>query len=96
MHVSRRAHKPLLHIIGWFKVFFMFSPIIDDKIEGNTNESVEGDKQDVRQEPYSLPSGFEWDTLDLADESTVSCISNNLLLLLFWQTQWMNFDFAIS
>jgi len=43
-------------------------PKLDDKISLHTNESVEGDKQDIRQEPFSLPPGFEWDTLDLGDE----------------------------
>ena len=32
---------------------------------------MEGDKQDIRQEPFSLPGGFEWDTLDLGDETQV-------------------------
>lgn len=32
---------------------------------------MEGDKQDIRQEPFSLPGGFEWDTLDLGDENQV-------------------------
>lgn len=44
---------------------------LGDKIDGTTNESVEGDKQDIRQEPFSLPGGFEWDTLDLGDEKQV-------------------------
>ena len=51
-----------------FKFFIIF---LGDKIDGTTNESVEGDKQDIRQDPFSLPAGFEWDTLDLGDEKQV-------------------------
>uniref|UniRef100_A0A8C5KWU4 Glycylpeptide N-tetradecanoyltransferase n=1 Tax=Jaculus jaculus TaxID=51337 RepID=A0A8C5KWU4_JACJA len=29
--------------------------------------AIEPDKDNVRQEPYSLPQGFMWDTLDLSD-----------------------------
>lgn len=43
-------------------------PKLDDEIDGDINESVEGDKQDIRQEPFSLPPGFNWDTLDLNDD----------------------------
>ena len=38
--------------------------------ECTTNEPVEADKQQdqIRQEAYTLPTGFVWDTLDLADD----------------------------
>lgn len=38
--------------------------------ECSTNEPVEADKpqSQIRQEEYSLPAGFVWDTLDLADD----------------------------
>ncbi|XP_059487655.1 glycylpeptide N-tetradecanoyltransferase 2 [Neocloeon triangulifer] len=42
-------------------------PKMDEKI--TSNESIEPDKTaaEIRQEPYSLPDGFQWDTLDLND-----------------------------
>jgi len=53
-------------------------PKLGDKIDSTTNESVEGDKQDIRQEPFSLPGGFEWDTLDLGDETQLKELYNLL------------------
>jgi len=43
----------------------------DEKI--TSNEPIEADKQtaEIRQEPYSLPDGFQWDTLDLNDPLVV-------------------------
>ncbi|XP_078322109.1 glycylpeptide N-tetradecanoyltransferase 2-like [Crassostrea virginica] len=43
-------------------------PEINEKIQG-INEPIEEDKppEEIRHEPYSLPSGFVWDTLDLLD-----------------------------
>jgi len=40
-------------------------PKLDEKI--TTNEEIEPDKimENIRAEPYSLPDGFRWDTLDL-------------------------------
>ncbi|XP_043911055.1 glycylpeptide N-tetradecanoyltransferase 1 [Protopterus annectens] len=32
-----------------------------------THGSIEPDKDNIRQEPYSLPQGFMWDALDLGD-----------------------------
>merc|ERR1719357_1543612 len=42
-------------------------PKIDEEI--TTNEAIEPDVplDQLRQEPYSLPQGFEWDTLNLDD-----------------------------
>lgn len=34
--------------------------------------AIEADKDHVRQEPYSLPQGFAWDTLDLGSAEVVS------------------------
>jgi len=42
-------------------------PKLDEEIDENVNEAVEPDKDNVRQEPYSLPTGFVWDTLNLQD-----------------------------
>ena len=32
---------------------------------------IEADKDHVREEPFSLPAGFEWDTVDLGDAKQV-------------------------
>ena len=41
------------------------------------NEPVEPDKpiDEIRQEEYSLPSGFVWDTLNIDDSSQVYIFS---------------------
>lgn len=31
------------------------------------NEPIEADRTSIRAEPYSLPAGFHWDTLNLDD-----------------------------
>ena len=44
------------------------------KIDEEVTEcgAIEPDKEEIRQEPYSLPQGFEWDTLDIADLKVAS------------------------
>ena len=37
-----------------------------------TNGPIAEGETSVRNEPYSLPQGFSWDTLDLSSPSTVS------------------------
>jgi hypothetical protein len=39
-----------------------------------TNEPIEADKsrEEIRQEPYSLPVGFCWDSLDIDNPIVVS------------------------
>jgi len=32
---------------------------------------IEPEKEEIRSEPYSLPSEFQWDTLDLANSKEV-------------------------
>ena len=44
---------------------------LGDEIEFDVNEPVEEDKEDIRQEEFSLPPGFEWKTLDLKNEKEV-------------------------
>ena len=63
-----------------FIKFNILETFLGDKIDISTNESVEGDKQDIRQEPFSLPAGFEWDTLDLRDEAQVQTILSSQFL----------------
>lgn len=38
--------------------------------------SIEDDKpiEELRSEPYTLPQGFVWDTLDISDEKVVCII----------------------
>lgn len=36
-----------------------------------THGPIEPDKENIRQEPYSLPQGFMWDTLDLSNSEVV-------------------------
>ena len=45
---------------------------VDEKIE--CNEPIEEDKplDEVRQDAYSLPKEFQWDTLDLDNAAVVS------------------------
>jgi len=40
-------------------------PKLGESIEGDVNEPVEPNKEDIRKEPFSLPSGFTWDTLNI-------------------------------
>lgn len=42
----------------------------------NTHGPVEPDKDNIRQEPYTLPQGFTWDALDLGDRAVVSTSSS--------------------
>ena len=50
-------------------------PAIEEKVEETVNEPIEPDKStsEIRQEPYNLPEGFEWNTLDIDDSAVVSC-----------------------
>ena len=41
-------------------------------MEREVNEPVEPDKEKIRQDPYTLPAGFKWNTLDIGDEVVVS------------------------
>jgi Myristoyl-CoA:protein N-myristoyltransferase, N-terminal domain len=40
-------------------------PKMDEKIEANEPIEEDKDVKDIRAEPYSLPDGFKWDTLNL-------------------------------
>eukprot|EP00794_Sanderia_malayensis_P003442 gene3442-3937_t len=46
-------------------------PGIKDEITVPVNEAVEPDRTDVREIPYSLPTGFMWETLDIDDPSVL-------------------------
>lgn len=56
-------------------LFFSSSPLLfpPSKDEVITSHgAIEPDKDNVRLEPYSLPQGFMWDTLDLSNAEVVS------------------------
>lgn len=44
-----------------------------DENEICANEAIEADKaiSEIRQDPYSLPEGFEWDTMHIDDQSVL-------------------------
>lgn len=60
----------LLHLVELTQKIISNSEILDEKI--TVNEPIEPDKEisEIRAEPYSLPDGFQWDTLNL-DEPLV-------------------------
>ncbi len=43
----------------------------DEDIDPIVNEPVEPNKEEVRSEPFSLPSQFVWDTLDIHNKDTL-------------------------
>lgn len=49
-------------------------PAIEEKVEETVNGPIEPEKpvSEIRQDPYHLPDGFEWNTLDIDDPETVS------------------------
>lgn len=50
--------------------FLSFSPSPDEVI--TSHGAIEAEKDNVRREPYSLPQGFMWDTLELGNAEVVS------------------------
>lgn len=50
-------------------ILFFFSISPDEVI--TSHGAIEPDKDNIRQEPYSLPQGFMWDTLDLSNAEVV-------------------------
>lgn len=52
-------------------------PKLDEEIT-EANEEIEKDipLANLRQEPYTLPSGFQWDTLNLSDPIVVGLSSS--------------------
>ena len=45
---------------------------------------IEADKENIRQEPYSLPQGFMWDTLDLSNAEVVRLYQDQAYMLINW------------
>lgn len=56
--------------ILFLSVSFLLYASPDEVI--TSHGAIEADKDNVRQEPYSLPQGFMWDTLDLGNADVVS------------------------
>ncbi|KAK8729301.1 hypothetical protein OTU49_008752, partial [Cherax quadricarinatus] len=48
-------------------------PKISEDIGEDVNEAIEEEKpvSEIKQEPYNLPDGFRWETLDLTDEDVL-------------------------
>lgn len=44
--------------------------------------SIEPDKDNIREEPYSLPQGFSWDTLDLGNPAVVRALTLSTIEIL--------------
>lgn len=58
----------------WKEKLFVFDKscaIFADEVV-TSHGPIEADKENIRQEPYSLPQGFMWDTLDLSNADVVS------------------------
>merc|ERR1719495_2824427 len=55
-------------------------PKINEEVGKNVNEAIEPDKcvDDIKQDPYNLPDGFQWDTLDLTNEGVLQNLYNLL------------------
>lgn len=51
-------------------LFFMFHSLVSGETV-TSHGSIEPDKDHIREEPYSLPQGFSWDTLDLGNPGVV-------------------------
>lgn len=66
---------------------------LGESIEGDVNEPVEPNKEDIRKEPFSLPSGFTWDTLNIENAEEVCLSLLELMFLLFVQRKQILFIF---
>ncbi|XP_041478649.1 glycylpeptide N-tetradecanoyltransferase 2-like [Lytechinus variegatus] len=53
-------------------------PNLEENVSMEVNEAVEPDKTEIRKEPYSLPNGFSWDTLDIHSEAELKELYNLL------------------
>jgi len=65
--------------IEMFYLFFFFF-FLDEVV--TSHGPIEADKDAIRQEPYSLPQGFMWDTLDLSNADVVSTVLHSHTKLL--------------
>ena len=63
--------------VGFFLKYMLKQKLrcnISDEQVKEANEAIEADtpREELRHEPYSLPGGFNWDTLNLHDPLIVS------------------------
>jgi len=65
-----RINVEFSSVTALFFFFSLFPPSKDEVI--TSHGAIEPDKDNVRLEPYSLPQGFMWDTLDLSNAEVVS------------------------
>lgn len=64
----------------YFALFSFVPPSFSASGEVITSHgAIEPDKDNIRLEPYSLPQGFTWDTLDLSNAEVVSRAACNSL-----------------
>lgn len=77
--LSRSVHFHLYNICFlethdlWHSVFWVWHLFVR-LFAGETvtsHGSIEPDKDNIREEPYSLPQGFSWDALDLGNAAVV-------------------------
>jgi hypothetical protein len=59
-------------LIGFGELMCRLSKCSDDVVTENGPIEPDVPTEMIRQEPYSLPDGFTWDTLDLSDPPVVS------------------------
>lgn len=57
-----------VQVLGKYGNFFFTDEVV------TSHGPIEEDKDNIRQEPYSLPQGFMWDTLDLSNADVVSTV----------------------
>jgi len=53
-------------------------PKFDEEITDEDMGPIEGKRDNVRKEPYSLPNGFEWDTVDINNKKDLEELYNLL------------------
>lgn len=68
-HFGSSAHFVIEYSLS-LSFFLSVSSSPDEVI--TSHGAIEADKDNVRREPYSLPQGFMWDTLELGNAEVVS------------------------
>ena len=63
----------LLVHLSLYAMYVNFSFLADEKVTGEVNEPIEPSRpvEEVRQDAYSLPAGFVWCNVDIANETQV-------------------------
>ena len=110
MHIPCTMIKLLFILIYWLVMLLCtFCVVLDEDV--NECGCIEDDKpiEELRSEPYTLPQGFVWDTLDISDEKVVCtalflCLVDNvenMLVISFYSWEkpvqmWVMVLLAIS